>query len=418
MTVVFEDATLLDCTGRDPQPNTRLVVENGRIQGIHSSNSGRRPQDARVIDCQGRVLMPGLLDAHVHLAMTDLDSQAEAALPPAVIALRIAREIEATLEAGFTTVRDAGGLDWGFKEAVRLGLIRGPRIFISGAFISQTGGHGDHRARTSRVTFPTVPGLTSESILADGPAEVLRAAREVLRRGADQVKVMASGGAASPSDELDHVQYSVEELAAAVQAADGVGTYVLAHAYGPQAIQNCLEAGVRSIEHANFLDEETADQMLAADDAFLVPTIITYELLATREAGEGWTPDMVRKIRQGLTGAYDALGLAFEKGLRIASGSDVLAEMQGEKGKEIACQARVMGAMNAIIAATRTNAQLMRIEKEVGTLEAGKRADLILLDSDPLADPALLADRDRIRLVVKDGVIVKDLDRERVPASA
>ncbi|GAC1480588.1 MAG: amidohydrolase family protein [Candidatus Dormibacteria bacterium] len=418
VTIVFEDATLLDCTGRDPQPGTRLVVEKGRIERIQSNSSGRAPQGAQVIDCQGRVLMPGLLDAHVHLAMTDLDSQAEAAMPPAVIALRIAREIEATLMAGFTTVRDAGGLDWGFKEAVRLGLIRGPRIFVSGAFISQTGGHGDHRARTSRVTFPTVPGLTSESIIADGPAEVLRAAREVLRRGADQVKVMASGGAASPSDELDHVQYSVEELAAAVQAADGVGTYVLAHAYGPQAIQNCLEAGVRSIEHANFLDEETADQMLAADDAFLVPTIITYELLSTREAGEGWTPDMVRKIRQGLTGAYDALGLAFEKGLRIASGSDVLAEMQGEKGKEIACQARVMGAMNAIIAATRTNAELMRIEREVGTLEVGKRADLLLLDSDPLAEPSLFADADRVRLVVQAGEIVKDLDRGLVPAPA
>jgi len=412
VSVVFEDATLLDCTGQDPRPRTRLIVEDGRIDRIQSTGAASLPRDAQVIDCHGRTLMPGLLDAHVHLAMTDLDTLAEAALPPAVIALRIAREIEATLDAGFTTVRDAGGLDWGFKEAVRLGLIRGPRIFISGAFISQTGGHGDHRARTSRGAFPTMPGLTSESLIADGPSEVRRAAREVLRRGADQVKVMASGGAASPSDELDHVQFSVEELAAAVDAARGVGTYVLAHAYGPRAIQNCLEAGVRSIEHANFLDEETADRMLAAEDAYLVPTIITYELLSRKDAEQGWTPDMVRKIRQGLTGAYDALGLAFEKGLRIASGSDVLAEMQGEKGREIACQARVMGAMNAIIAATRTNAALMRIENEVGTLEPGKRADLILVDGDPLADPALFGTADRIRLVALGGEVVKNLDRE------
>lgn len=356
--------------------------------------------------------MPGLLDAHVHLAINDLDPLAEAALSPAVLALRIAREVERTLDAGFTTVRDAGGLDWGFKEAVRLGLLRGPRIFISGAFISQTGGHGDHRVRSSRLDFPTVAGLTSESIIADGPDEVRRAAREVLRRGADQVKVMASGGAASPSDELDHVQFTVEELGAAVDAARAVGTYVLAHAYGPRAIQNCIEAGVRSIEHANFLDEETADRMLAASDAYLVPTIITYELLSAHEAEGGWTEDMVRKIRQGLTGAYDALGLAFEKGLRIGSGSDVLADMQGEKGKEIACQARVMGAMNAIIAATRTNAQLMRIDQEVGTLETGKRADLILIDCDPLADPGALGDPDRVRLVMKQGLIAKNLDAE------
>ena len=409
MSVVFEHATLLDCTGRDPQPNVRIVVEDGRIRRIGALSGPAGPKDARVIDCQGRTLMPGLLDAHVHLALLDLDPAAEAALPAAVLALRIAGVIEATLDAGFTTVRDAGGLDWGFKEAVRLGLIRGPRIFISGAFISQTGGHGDHRARTSRATFPMVPGLTSESILADGADAVRWAAREVLRRGADQVKVMASGGAASPTDELDHVQFAVEELAAAVEVAGAVGTYVLAHAYGPRAIQNCLKAGVRSIEHGNFLDEATADQMLAADDVFLVPTVITYELLARREAGDGWTPDMVRKIRQGLTGAYDSLGLAYEKGLRIGSGSDVLAEMQGDKGKEIACQARVMGAMNAIIAATRTNAALMRIDKDVGTIEEGKRANLIVLDADPLADPAIFGDPEHVRMVVLGGEVVKDL---------
>jgi len=213
-----------------------------------------------VIDCQGRTLMPGLLDAHVHLASLDLDPVEEVALAPAVIALRIARQIEDTLQAGFTTVRDAGGLDWGFKEAVRQGLIRGPRIFISGPFLSQTGGHGDNqRPRTARELFRAVHGLTTETILADGADEVRRAAREALRRGADQIKVMASGGAASPTDELDHVQFSVDELTAAVDVAGAVGTYVLAHAYGPRAIQNCLEAGIRSIEHGNFLDEETAD---------------------------------------------------------------------------------------------------------------------------------------------------------------
>jgi imidazolonepropionase-like amidohydrolase len=410
VSAVFEHATVLDCTGRDPQHDARVVVEDGRIRRIGAASGPAGPRDARVIDCQGRTLMPGLLDAHVHLAALDLDPQVEVALPPAVLALRIARIIEATLDAGFTTVRDAGGLDWGFKEAVHLGLIRGPRIFISGAFISQTGGHGDHRPRTSRATFPVVPGLTSESILADGADAVRSAAREVLRRGADQVKVMASGGAASPTDELDHVQFSVPELAAAVDAAGAVGTYVLAHAYGPRAIRNCLEAGVRSIEHGNFLDEATADQMLAAQDVFLVPTIITYELLSAREPGDGWTKDMARKIRQGLTGAYDSLGLAYEKGLRIGSGSDVLADMQGEKGKEIACQARVMGAMNAIIAATRTNAALLRIEKEVGTIEEGKRADLIVLDADPLADPGVFADAKHVRMVMRGGDVVKDLD--------
>lgn len=355
--------------------------------------------------------MPGLIDAHVHLASIDLDPIAEVAYAPAVIALKIARLIEDTLQAGFTTVRDAGGLDWGFKDAVNRGLIKGPRIFISGPFLSQTGGHGDNqRPRTQRDPFKAIHGLTTETLLADGPDQVRRAAREALRRGSDQIKVMASGGAASPTDELDHVQFSVEELAAAVEVAGAVNTYVLAHAYGPKAIQNCLEAGVRSIEHGNFLDEETADQMLENEDTYLVPTIITYELMSRLEAGKGWTQDNVRKIRQGLTGAYDSLSLAHEKGLKIGSGSDVLAEMQGEKGKEIACQARVMGAMNAIIAATRTNAGLLRIEQEAGTVEEGKRADLILLDVDPLADPSVFGEPAHVRLVVLDGQLVKELN--------
>ncbi|HEX3630743.1 MAG TPA: amidohydrolase family protein [Candidatus Dormibacteraeota bacterium] len=409
MALVFEHATLLDCTGRDPQPDSRVVVENGRIARIGRTDGPSGPRDARAIDCQGRTLMPGLIDAHVHLASLDLDPVAEVNLAPAVIALRIARQIEDTLQAGFTTVRDAGGLDWGFKDAVNRGLIRGPRLFISGPFLSQTGGHGDNqRPRTQREPFRAVHGLTSETILADGPDEVRRAAREALRRGADQIKVMASGGAASPTDELDHVQFSVEELAAAVDVAHAVGSYVLAHAYGPRAILNCLDAGVRSIEHGNFLDEEAAERMLDEPDAYLVPTVITYELLSRLEPGDGWTEANVRKIRQGLTGAYDSLGLAYEKGLRIGSGSDVLAEMQGEKGKEIACQARVMGAMNAVVAATKTNASLLRIEKEVGTIEEGKRADVLVLDADPLADPGIFGDPRHVRLVSLGGEVVKD----------
>ena len=410
MTLVFEHATLIDGTGRDPQPRMRVVVEDSRIERAVRDEAGPIPRGAQVVDCQGRTLMPGLLDAHVHLAIIELDDLLMASLPPAVLAARITRELEATLDAGFTTVRDAGGLDCGFKEAIRLGLIRGPRLFISGPFISQTGGHGDARPRGWRGPMPSVAGLSPESILADGPDEVRRAAREALRRGADQIKVMASGGAVSPTDELTHTQYSVEELAAAVQVARAVDTYVLAHAYGPRAIQNSLRAGVRSIEHANLLDEETADLILAAEDTFLVPTIITYEALARQEVSGGWTEVKSRKIKQALTSAYSALELAYEKGVRIGSGSDVLAHMQPLKGQEIACQARVMGSMAAIVAATRTNAELMRIEAQVGTVEEGKQADLIVLDGDPVAHPELLGEARNVRVVSIGGRIVKDLD--------
>ncbi len=416
MTLVFEDATLLDGTGREPRAKTRVVVEDHRIHRIGAGEGPAAPRGARVIDCAGRILMPGLLDAHVHLAMVELAPEQQVKLPAAVLALRIAAEVEATLDAGFTTVRDAGGLDWGFKEAVRLGLIRGPRLLISGPFLSQTGGHGDWRPRTSRLPFPTVPGLASETLLADGPDEARRAAREALRRGADQIKVLASGGAMSPTDELDHTQFSIEELAAIVDVARSASTYVLAHAYGPRAIQNCLSAGVRSIEHGNFLDEETADRMRANEDVYLVPTIITYELIASHGARDGVTEDNLRKIQKGLSGAYDALALARQKGLRIGSGSDLLGPMQRQKGREVACQARVMGPMAAIVAATRTNAELMRCEREVGTIEEDKLADLLVLRGDPLKDPAVFADPENIRIVVLGGTVVKDLEGQPVPA--
>jgi imidazolonepropionase-like amidohydrolase len=413
VTLVFEHATLIDGTGRDPQPHMRVQVDDSRIGRIGRDDAGSIPAGAQVIDCQGRTLMPGLLDAHVHLAIVELDDLAAASLPPAVLAARIAREIEATLDAGFTTVRDAGGLDFGFKEAIRLGLIRGPRLFVSGPFISQTGGHGDARPRGWRGPMPSIPGISSESILADSPDQVRWAAREALRRGADQIKLHASGGAASETDRLTDTQFSVEELAAAVEVARSVGTYVLTHAYAPRAIQNSVRAGVRSIEHANLLDEESADRMLAAEDVYMVPTIITYELLAKQEISTGWTEVNSQKIKQGLNGAYDALELAYEKGLRIASGSDVLADMQSSKGREIACQARVMGAMAAIVAATRTNAELMRIGALVGTVEEGKQADLIVVDGDPVTHPEVLGDARNVRLVSLGGRLVKELDPGR-----
>src|SRR5256886_15970556 len=229
----------------------RVVVEDGLIRRIGTAGGPAGPRDVRVIDCQGRTLMPGLLDAHVHLALLDLDPAAEAVLPPAVLALRIKNEIEATLDAGFTTVRDAGGLDWGFKEAVRLGLVRGPRIFISGAFISQTGGHGDHRARTSRGTFPEVPGLTSESILADGADQVRRAAREVLRRGADQVKVMASGGGAPPPHQPAPGQVLGDGPPPPGHAAGAPRTPLLAPPYWPRAGPHTIKDGARPLQNGN-----------------------------------------------------------------------------------------------------------------------------------------------------------------------
>lgn len=409
--LVFEHARLIDCTGAEPRANMTVIVEDGRIRRIGASGSFHLPPAARVIDCQGRSLLPGLIDAHVHLAAVDLNMTDNLQQPAPVIALRIAALIETTLQAGFTTVRDAGGLPWGYKEAVRLGLIDGPDLLISGGFISQTGGHGDQRARTHYGRPHSESQVYAQSLIVDGPQQVRWATRENLRRGSDQIKVMANGGAMSPTDEMTSTQFTVEELRAAVEEAKAAGTYVLAHTYTPQSMRNCIEAGVRSLEHGNFLDEETA-AAIKQSGAYLVPTIVTYEQIAQRGADFGATEKQLQKIRQGLAGAYEALEIAVRSGVRIASGSDVLGEMQPFKSLEPALKARVMGPMAALVSTTRTNAELLRLERELGVVEEGKQADLIVVDGDPTTEIECLADSARVQLVVKRGTLRKDRQRE------
>jgi imidazolonepropionase-like amidohydrolase len=413
--LLIHNATLIDGTGTDPQPGRSVLIENTRIARIAPASSLKSDRDATVIDATGRFLLPGLTDAHVHFSATEADGRATR--PLAAFALRIAAFIEETLDQGFTTVRDAGGLDPAWAKVVADGLLRGPRILPSGAFLSQTGGHGDWRAPHQDTIEHSIGGLHAGFIICDGADEVRKAARDQLRRGATQIKVMASGGAASPTDPIDATQFTVDELRAAVDEARVRDTYVLAHAYHPKSIANCLEAGVRSIEHGNLLDEKTAHDM-AAEGAFLVPTLITYEVLSERGEQLGMAKSSVEKIRYvGASGA-DSIRIAMAAGIRIGSGSDLLGEPMSEKARELVLQARVMGPMGAIVAATKTNAELFGMADRIGTIEEGKQADLILVDGDPLADIAVLTDASRIRVVLKGGEIVKDMDSGKAGESA
>lgn len=406
-TTVLWNATLIDGTGRDPQAAMAVVVEDGRIARVAATDALTPPRGAETIDCTGCSLLPGLTDAHTHLGIVDSDMLAVGRTPAAVLALRIARGIEETLDAGFTTVRDAGGIDGGWAHAVRSGLLRGPRILPSGAMLSQTAGHGDWRPRFAEgPPVRTVPGLFAFPELCDGPDAVRRAAREQLRRGATQLKVMASGGAMSPADELDHTQFTVEEIAAAVQVARAAGTYVLAHAYGLAAIANALEAGVASIEHGNFIDEATA-AAIKANGAFLVPTLATYELIDRFGEAEGVPAENLRKIRQALARGEEALRIAHDAGLAIGSGSDLLAKAQPFKTRELTLKARVLGNVGAIVSATKTNAELFGMADRIGTVEEGKLADLIAVAGDPAGDVSVLESKDSVRLVLKEGAIVK-----------
>ena len=407
MTVtVLHDVTLLDCTGADPRPHTAVVVEDGIIRRIGAAATLRAPRRATVIDAQGRTLLPGLLDAHVHFGITEVTAEKMLRHPLAVYALQVARAAEAALEHGFTTVRDAGMLDGGWAHAVAAGYLRGPHILPSGAVLSQTGGHGDVRDRFQDHGPRDIPGLLSVSAIVDSPGAVRRAAREQLRRGATQLKVMASGGAMSPADELEATQLTVEEMAAAVYEAGAVGTYVLAHAYHPRAIANALDAGVRSIEHGNFLDEATAARMAAAG-AYLVPTLVTYEQIDRGGEAQGVPAHMLAKIRAVRRSGDESLRIARAAGVRLGSGSDLLGGMQAARARELTLKAAVLGPMEALIATTRTNAELFGLADRIGTVEEGKQADLILVDADPLADIERLEDPDTVLLVLKDGAIVK-----------
>ena len=405
--LLLHNATVIDGTGADPRPGVSVLVEDGRIARVAAAGALKADDDAIVIDCSGRFLLPGLTDAHVHLGATEPDGRATR--PLAVYALKVAAFIEETLDQVFTTVRDAGGLDPAWAAVVAKGLLRGPRILPSGAFLSQTGGHGDWRAPHQETIESGIGGLVAGFVICDGVDEVRKAARDQLRRGATQIKVMASGGAASPTDPIDATQFTVEELRAAVDEARVRDTYVLAHAYHPKSIANCLEAGVRSIEHGNLLDEATARRM-AKEGAFLVPTLVTYEVLSERGEALGMARASVEKIRYVGASGEDSLRIAMAAGVRIGSGSDLLGEPMREKARELVLQARVMGPMGAIVAATRTNAELFGLSDYIGTVEEGKQADLIVVDGDSLADISLLADASRVRMVMKGGEVVKDLD--------
>lgn len=402
--LVLHDAVLLDGTGADPRPGVSVVIEGRSIVRIAPTREFAIPRDAAVLDLGGRFLLPGLIDAHVHFGLTEPDGTTTR--PLTAYALKVARFIEETLDQGFTTVRDAGGLDPAWAGAVERGLLRGPRILPSGAFLSQTGGHGDFRAAFEDTAPPPVPGLLAGSVLCDGPDEVRRAARDQLRRGATQIKVMASGGAASPTDPIEATQFTVEELRAAVEEAAARNTYVLAHAYHPRSIENCLDAGVRSIEHGNLLDEETAYRM-AREGAFLVPTLVVFEVLSRHGAELGLSRYSLEKIERVKATGARAVRLAAEAGVRIGSGSDLLGHTMARKAEELVLKAQVLGPMQAIVSATKVNAELLGLADRIGVVAEGKEADLIAVDGDPLADIATLTDAERIPLVIKGGDVVK-----------
>jgi imidazolonepropionase-like amidohydrolase len=401
--LVIRDVSLFACVDESVREHVDVIARDGRISEIRATGQAV-PPGMTVVEGSGHTLLPGLTDAHVHMALIGPSGDhGEGSWISHV--LRVKDVIEATLHDGFTTVRDAGGLEPAFPRAASEGLIHGPRILPSGSVISQTGGHGDLREAHEAVhAGPSVPGLVARPEVVDGADAVRRIAREQLRRGATQIKIFASGGVLSPTDHWTHVQFGVAEIRAAVEVAEAWGTYVLAHCHSERALGQVIAAGVRSIEHGSQVNEAIAAEMRERG-IFLVPTLQTLEEILKDES---LSADQRSDMHQIVTGSQNAIRVAMEAGVVIGSGSDLVGPDQRGRGREIVLKAELMGTAAAILSATRDNARLFRMSERIGTVEPGKDADLVLVDGQPLDDIGLLGSGASIPLVVRGGVIVKD----------
>ena len=409
--LVLENLALLDVDRGELLAGHSVLVRGDRIQAVERGTIGGA--SARRLDLGGRVLMPGLIDCHVHVCADAMTSKPP--LFPALAAAKSGHLLHDTLMRGFTTIRDAGGADAGHRDAVEQGLFLGPRMKVSGRPISQTGGHGDSRSPSEQCV--SCPETSSYGVLADGVAEVRKAVREEIRRGADQIKVMASGGISSPADPIDYVQYSTEELLAVVDEATRARKYVLAHAYMSDAIWRAVEVGVRSIEHGNFLDEACAASM-AERGTFLVPTLIVYRRIVSHGHLVGASAVHLEKARQVLESGTRSLEIARRAGVKIAFGTDLFKAPKEFQSEEFLVRAEVMPPAEILRSATVVSAELLKMEHQVGRIRAGYLADLLVVDGDPLRDFGCLQDQGQhLPLIMKGGLRVKDLLSGDGPAS-
>jgi imidazolonepropionase-like amidohydrolase len=405
---IFADCAVLDGTRNERREDHHVLVEGAHVCEV--SDRPIKSASAETIELAGRTLMPGLIDAHVHVLAVDAALARLSDRPVTLLTLQGAKVLEGMLQRGFTTIRDAAGADGGLAEAVEEGLVRGPRIFPSGMALSQTGGHGDTRPRTRPVdACACCAGGIALSRIADGVAECRRAARDELRKGATQIKIVASGGVASPYDPIWNLQYSEEEVRAIVEEARAWHTYVMAHAYSPEAIRRSIDFGVRSIEHANLIDRATAEHVASAD-AFVVPTLVTYDALHRFGTELGFPEVSMGKLGEVREAGLNSLEILQRAGVKIGLGTDLLGPMHRHQSREFVIRAEAMSPFDIIRSATIVNAELLNRAGEIGIITPGARADLIAVDGDPLADISLLDGQgEHLSHIMKDGVFYKRL---------
>jgi imidazolonepropionase-like amidohydrolase len=404
---VFRNAAVLDAHAPHRREGCDVVVENSTIREV-----SERPVNlsgATVIDVGGRTVMPGLIDCHVHTIATMLNLGANAALPNAIVTLKSVHILRGMLERGFTTVRDAGGADYALALAVESGIVAGPRLFVAGRALSQTGGHGDFRGRwDEREPCMCCRRAGALARVADGIDGVRKAVREEIKAGAHQIKVMASGGVASPTDPIAFFGYSEDELHAIVAEAAAAQTYVMAHAYTPEAIGRAVRCGVRTIEHGNLVDDETA-RLMASRGAYAVPTLVTYEALANEGAKLGLPPDSVDKIEGVRKAGLESLAIFKRAGVKMALGTDLLGESHVHQSGEFRIRAQVLSPHEVICSATSIAAEVIRMEGKLGIVAPGAIADLLIVDGDPLRDLSVLEGQGKhLAAIMQAGRFVKN----------
>ncbi|GBQ96266.1 peptidase M38 [Gluconacetobacter liquefaciens] len=405
MVTVFDHCNLLDLELGDMRP-AYIVVEKGTVREVSDTRPSFR--EARRIDVGGRTVMPGLIDAHAHVTLSEVNLGRLGAVPPTLMAARASSSMRAMLDRGFTTVRDMGGADYGLVQAVREGHFAGPRLFISGRPLSQTGGHADHRLRTEGDGCGCSGALAFQSRIVDGRDAVRRGVREELRLGAHQIKIMASGGVASEHDPIDGTQFSIEEIETAVAEAASWGTYVGAHAYGADAIRRIVQAGVRTVEHGNLLDAQGA-RLMAERGAYLVPTLVAYDMLAKSGAEHGLSPASGEKLQVVLAAGLDSLRLARNAGVKIGFGSDLLGPLQGAQSREFLIRAEAEPPIDILRSATMVNAEIVQQSGKLGVIAPGSHADLLVVDGNPLKDLSVLTDTGAsLELIMANGRIHKN----------
>ena len=402
--LVINDVDIFDGVSPDLKENHHVAIEGGKIKEI--SHRDIILPGATQISGKGKTLMPGLIDAHYHACLVSVPGYDLRTMPPSLLYPAASKLLEASLRRGFTTVRDAGGADFGLAEAVKSGLIAGPTIYFSGRPLTQTGGHGEMRPKVLDEPCLCSSHHAHMVVVVDGEDAIRKAVREEFRKGAHQIKIMLNGGVSTNGDPVWLCQFTDAEIKAAVEEAARRKSYVMAHLYMDEQIRKAVDLGIRTVEHGNFLTPETAN-IMAQKDVFLVPTLVTYQAIKSQGKSFGFKAENFQKLEEVMAAGLQSLKNASEAGVKIGFGTDLLGDMHIYQCDEFKIRSEVQSSFEILKSATSINAEILGKSGELGVIAEGAVADLLLIDKNPLEDLSVFDnDGSHISCVIKEGNVV------------